>query len=211
MATRGSISIAPAPIPNVVYDAENEAQFRRFVEDTFRLLGAAVDFEIPEPPPPPEPTYQLIARKEYKPGSLTTYTTTSGTFADVDATNLAVTFDAPESGEVFVVLRGVSQLTAEASSQYGHLQHDWALRESTTTLSATELIAAIGAGKNGGASDRLTGGGFVSAVTPILSGLTGTKTYKWAHRFQQSDSAGSAALVTGPSIGAAIMEVWAVP
>ena len=49
------------------------------------------------------PMVGLLARSSYSPASLTTYNTTTS-LADIDATNMAVTFTAPPSGTVEVEL-----------------------------------------------------------------------------------------------------------
>jgi hypothetical protein len=52
----------------------------------------------------------LLSRVVYDPGSLATYTTTSTTFADVDATNLTLPdFTVPASGEVEVEVSAFAQ------------------------------------------------------------------------------------------------------
>lgn len=89
-----------------------------------------------------------------------TYTTTSLSDVDVDATNLAVTFTAPANGKVDVTLESRVQGTNFLV---------WALREGTTTVASLTILNAIQARPR---------------VTMRVTGLTpGTAyTYKWAWR-----------------------------
>src|SRR6516164_8590635 len=78
----------------------------------------------------------LLAVTQYAAGSdgsagSGTWNTSSATAADVDATNLAVTFTAPVSGKVLVVLTALSQVTG-ASGTAGPIA--WGIRQSTSDL-----------------------------------------------------------------------------
>jgi hypothetical protein len=80
-----------------------------------------------------------------------TYSTSSGSIADVDSTNLSVTFTVPASGKVLVVL---SAYVEGASSVFG-------LRQSTTTIAESSGLGADGEFK----SARL----YVDGLTPSAS------------------------------------------
>jgi hypothetical protein len=116
-----------------------------------------------------------------------TYTTSSATLADVDATNLKVTFTAPASGNVLV------RLTCNGHPSSGNYMQ-WGLRESTTDLGTAVR-----------ASDTTTDW-VLSTVAVYLTGVSaGSHTYKWSF----ASSSGTATLHTG--IGPAVMEVWSCP
>lgn len=106
-----------------------------------------------------------------------TYSTSSGSIADVDATNLSVTFTVPVSGKILVVL---SAYVEGASPVF-------ALRESTTMIAESSGLGADGEFK----SSRL----FVDGLTPGAS-----KTYKFAwYRL----TSGTASIYGGGSGGVA--------
>lgn len=100
----------------------------------------------------------VIGSTEYAPGS-DTVINNSGTVADVDATNLIVSFTAPASGAVRVTLNGMA-----ASSE------QWALREASSTIAGPRTV------NNGNNADRFTAYFIVTGLTP-----GSTHTYKWAH------------------------------
>lgn len=70
----------------------------------------------------------ILAYVKYAPASLVTYTASSGTEADVDATNLVVTFVAPPSGAVLVSLIGYQTLGSAGTISA------WCLRDGSTTV-----------------------------------------------------------------------------
>lgn len=137
----------------------------------------------------------LLGVTTYAPGSVVERTALSSTPVDLDATNLAVTFTAPASGEVLV------RLTASAESPEGDLL--WGLREGESAVSAhfPEVISGYSVTE----SLRIR----ASAVVPI-TGLTAgaAHTYKWSI----AKFVGSSAITSyGGNRGPAVMEVWAVP
>lgn len=136
----------------------------------------------------------IIACTAYNPGTLAAYTTTATTDGDVDATNLAVTFTAPTSGKVLVRLSG---LTGINSTTY---QLMWGLRESSTSLAASQVNGFVDANKNV----------FLSAPM-VITGLTpgSSHTYKWSWYTTGASSTGR--LYAGGIAGAAVMEVSALP
>jgi hypothetical protein len=113
----------------------------------------------------------------------------TGTFADFDATNLAITFTAPPSGAVIVHLTSGSGSTASSSI--------WGLRESTTQRGNLQYI-------HGAVIQRGHARIYVSGLTPGNS-----YTYKWAGK---NSGAGTSSLYTGGNGGIdgdSIMEVFA--
>jgi hypothetical protein len=136
----------------------------------------------------------VLAYTSYNPGTLSSYTTTSTTVSDVDATNLAVTFTAPTSGKVLVTLSGVGGASGTANDN-----SLWALRESTTTIAGPSNAHA----GNGSANSNLT-------MSFVITGLTGgsSYTYKWA--WKSSVGTNTARLYAGTGIQA-VMTVTALP
>lgn len=133
----------------------------------------------------------LLAQTHYKAGSDTaTFNTTSTSFVDVDATNLAVTFTAPASGKVLV------RLTAVCQNNDGSLIAYAALREGSTNIGSQLYLLGF------------TSAAVVPMSVPFLvTGLTpgNSYTYKWAWRV----TAGTTYMFTGPGYGACTMEVIA--
>lgn len=128
-----------------------------------------------------------------------TYTTTSSTFADVDATNMAVTFTAPASGNVLVRLTAYSDLAA-TNSAFGR----WGLREGSTDLGVGGSVAR-------GVSPSQTFNGICS-IAIVVTGLSaGSHTYKWS--WANSDNSCSFRILSdvgGATQPPATMEVWAL-
>lgn len=135
----------------------------------------------------------LLGYKSYA-GSAT-YTATSGTLVDADATNLAVSFTAPASGNVLVRLTGTMRLNAAVANRVL-----WGLRESTTN---------IGGGDSAGVYVGYAFTGSVSilqstSVAFVLTGVSaGAHTYKWAI----GCTANGGGLLVDAS-NPATMEVW---
>lgn len=137
----------------------------------------------------------ILAATAYNPGTLASYTTTGTTAADVDATNLVVTFTAPASGKVLIRLSGPGGASGSAADNMY-----WELRESTAVV-AGPAIAETGTGT---ANRR-------PAATFVVTGLTASSshTYKWA--WHSNAGTNTCRLYAGGGAGAAIMEVHALP
>lgn len=141
----------------------------------------------------------LLAITAYKPASVTIYETTSTTLADVDATNMSVTFTAPASGNVLVRLSAYSDYNDVNSSEAF-----WGLRESTTDLagSVTRVL-------------RVAELGYLS-VAMYISGIgAGSHTYKWSYAIASGGQKNRIIIQDGSVAinkwGPGIMEVWAAP
>lgn len=137
----------------------------------------------------------LLAVNKYAPSSQTIYTVSGGTtYADVDSTNMKVTFTAPASGNVIVRLSAMADATTNDLC--------WALRESTTDLEGGRVL-------------RTTANGSVVVFDIYLTGISaGSHTYKWS--FAASASGGSQRIIVQDGIGAthwpaALMQVWSAP
>jgi hypothetical protein len=139
----------------------------------------------------------ILALCVYNPGTIAQYTIGTS-FADVDATNLVVTFTVPASGKVLV--RG---MVAAVPGVNGIAVN---LREGSSDLSGTEqtLSDQYGAGK----VDRRSFAMYVSGLTPDAS-----KTYKLGAVANTSITNGIRAGGTGTTqtAGPAILEVVAAP
>lgn len=127
----------------------------------------------------------------YDPASpISLSTTSTTTFVDADATNLAITFTVPASGQVHVRLAAPASATA---GQWGQ----WALKEGATLVTEPAFVT----------QSALS----FKTCEFVISGLTpdAVKTYKWAQR----TTGGTIELKIGSSDaapqGQAIMEVWA--
>lgn len=136
----------------------------------------------------------LIAMTAYNPGVKVVATRNSLTFADLDATNLAVTFVAPPSGKVMV------RLSASAFTDIGGNEHLWNLRDAVGDVAGT----TVGCTSN---SSNFNG------VTRVIqkTGLTPGTTYTWKWGWAVGTVGGVGSRIQyGGNTGAAVMEVWAV-
>jgi hypothetical protein len=132
----------------------------------------------------------LLGSHVYRPASQTIVSdvTNSATLVDADATNAAVTFTAPSSGEVLV------RLSAGGYHDGGSVGTCyWGLREGNTQLQEALTI-----------SGQILYGHFT--VTFLLTGISaGSHTYKWGNR---CDNAEHSVIMAGPTWGPLVMEVW---
>lgn len=119
----------------------------------------------------------------------TTYTTSSTSAVDVDATNLAVTFTAPANGIVIVTLSALVDNNASGNGL------SFVVREGVTNVS-TAQVCSIPSGLPSNTSTRLF----------RITGLTaGSHTYK----FGWFTGGGTAQMFTGPTFGSAGIVVQA--
>lgn len=116
---------------------------------------------------------------------------TSGSAADVDATNLVVTFTAPASGNVLVRLEAP---VTKAGGGQGY----WGLRAGASDVVAPQVV-----------SDYSSSGFARCTEAFYIAGLTaGTSyTYKWSYKV----STGSMYIYGGPTYGKSLMIVEACP
>lgn len=124
--------------------------------------------------------------------------TTSTTLVDLNATNDVITFTAPASGNVLVVLEGMCRPdTGNTAGKWAY----WGLRESTSIIAGPYLVAW----------HHITGSLYaVQVACPIrITGLTpgNSYTYKWAH----AAVTGGTAQVVGGSESPRAMTVWELP
>lgn len=146
---------------------------------------------------------QLLAAVSYNPATSVAPSTTSSTFADVDA-GLAATFRAPASGKVLV---GLTARTLVASST----TIEWNLRDGSGDIAGTAGPVARGPGAT--IAPRCTHRALVTGLTPGQE-----YTWKWGHA--RTNGSGNAWTLAGLSTqasvdstapGPAVMEVYAVP
>jgi hypothetical protein len=141
---------------------------------------------------------RLLAHVYYTGGDAST---AGASLADADATNLAVTFTAPASGNVLIRLTAQSCPDTAAATQGN--QHQWGLRESTTNIAGPHTV-----------SRDLWANGFAQFVAATVAfkrtGLTpgNSYTYKWAHL---SSAGGTVRIGASSSNGPAVMEIWGLP
>ncbi len=137
----------------------------------------------------------LLAVGLYAPSAQTIYTITGTSMADVDATNMKVTFTAPASGNVLIRLNAYCDET-------GTGEFYWGLRESSSDISGsiTRVLRET-------ASQRYL------SMPVYLTGVSGgSHTYKWS----AAVSGGTSRIIVQDGSatgkwGAAILEVWSAP
>lgn len=131
---------------------------------------------------------ELLAHVAYAAGSDAALLTTSSTsFVDVSAANVVVTFTAPPSGNVLVVM---SALCNPANSQIF-----WGVRDGTTNKTPEAYVTQV---PNAAARNK---------ASIKFTGLTPGNSYTWKMAMRMG-TAVSGNLYTGPTFGQAIMEVW---
>lgn len=141
----------------------------------------------------------IIALHIYAPSVQTIYSATSTTHVDVDATNLAITFTTPASGNVLVTLSAYADMGITDSFQ-------WSLREGSSDIANSNVVVL-----------RANGIAYVVARF-YLSGLSaGNHTLKWAFSGPGGAVNGRIIIQDGPvntsqnKWGPAIMTVEAAP
>lgn len=138
----------------------------------------------------------LLAVVAYYPGSENTYTVTSTTLGDIDATNVAITFTAPASGNVVVhaeMLCGGTMNGADPSWNMG-------LRESSSQVGSLTMIA-------NGSSTAIAR----RACSFYLTGISaGSHTYKLASKLASAGGTGTI-YYGGTSRGPILLTVTAAP
>jgi hypothetical protein len=148
----------------------------------------------------------LLALKVYAPGTTTVLSTSSSTFADVDATNAAVVFTAPASGNVIVRVSAWADVTAGSIGAYL-----WGLREGSSDLvGPTTIVLRDGAATTPGQANQA-----YLSVPMYVSGISaGSHTYKLSHA-TTSAATGRTIVKDGSvatnSFGPLIIEVLAAP
>jgi hypothetical protein len=122
--------------------------------------------------------------------------TSSTSFVDADATNLAVTFTAPASGNVIVTCSAV--MSPDSGGANNGALAAWGLRESTSNITPANMYAARSVIVSAIANYL-----FISMRFYLTGVSAGSHTYKWSHKV----SAGTTVIVAGAA-SPALMEVW---
>lgn len=142
----------------------------------------------------------LLGVVAHNPTTAASYTTTSATFVDIDATNLKYTFLAPPTGKVLHRLTGTVNISTSTAALL------WGLRDATGFISRTGVNVQAN-----NLNQKL------SAVI-IETGLTPGQSYerRWAWRSHSSSftstmyAGGPDTGAGGAEYGASSMEAWAV-
>jgi len=141
-------------------------------------------------PTGPQGVGTLLASAGYSPGTLASYVA-SATVADLDATNLAVTFTVPASGKV--------RVTFTALTVHSNSDHYWLVRAGTTEVTGSR--ARMQAGVAGSAGQLLRAHHQV-----VITGLTPAAVLTW--KWGQYLAGGSATTYAGGNLGQALLEVY---
>lgn len=125
--------------------------------------------------------------------------TASTTLVDLNASNNVVTFTAPASGNVLIVLEAMVQ--PDSGSLAGKVA-SWGLRESTTIVAGPYEVAF----HHVAASSYYVR----PSLSIYMTGLTpgSSHTYKWAHK---CSSGATNEVVVGGSTDPRVMTVWSAP
>lgn len=139
----------------------------------------------------------LLAVTRYAPTSQTVYTNATTTLADVDATNLSITFTTPASTNILVRLMGYADISAGTGDGY------WGLREGSSDLAFSV-----------GRVIRNQANATICSYDIYLAGVSaGAHTYKWS--FAASASTTTRIIIQdGTAVGEwspGIMQVWVAP
>jgi hypothetical protein len=117
-------------------------------------------------------------------------TSTSTSLTDIDATNFAITFTAPASGNVVVIMSGTAQLDTTTGKLYY-----WGLREASSDIQAKTIDESVGVGFFDYHAVRF----YITGLTPGSS-----HTYKGAHKRTTGATMG----IVGGADDPRILEVW---
>lgn len=140
---------------------------------------------------------ELLAIKSYNPNPAVSVTNGTTTEADVDATNLVITFTAPASGKVIVRLCAACNLA-------GATAVIWILRTTAGVIVPGSRSQVTG-------TATWTRPGYAALIT----GLTPSASYTWRWGFHVSADTATATIAYGDNPastnprGPAVMEVWA--
>lgn len=135
----------------------------------------------------------LLTSTQYLPASRADTATTSTTASAVDATNLQVTFTAPASGAVIVVL------TSWIEVGFGTAL-DWCVLSGGTKVT--------GSGGTVGYQDGVTLTQQRVCYRFKMTGLTSGSSYTWAWGHARSFGSNTVTTSYGGSTGPALMEIW---
>ena len=133
----------------------------------------------------------LLARASYNPAGVTTLSTVSTTSVDADATNLTVTFTAPDDGIVDVTLEACADVAAGG----GGVQNIWSLRSGGSDVAGTVRTVT-----------RNIDAARVTTIVRV-SGLTAGASYTYTWGIRTSNATYAARILAGSTYGPAEMRV----
>lgn len=136
----------------------------------------------------------LIGITSYNPVGQATASTVTTTYADVDATNLFVTFTTPPSGKVMV--RATIRVSMGSNTTMG-----MNFREGSADLAGTNSDVMYFSS---------TGGGTRVVHAALVTGLAAGSAHIYKVGFAQLFGSGTAQILYGAAYGQALLEVWAV-
>ena len=143
----------------------------------------------------------IIAAHSYENASdVVIATTTSTTFADVDATNAAVSFTAPPSGTVVVDIHAYGGANTAGES------YRWNLRDGSGDIAGTDMRLQFVASSTNPNYGRYAYRAVVSGLTPSAA-----LTWKMGHALVVAGGSNNGRIWTGPSFGPLMIVVFAVP
>lgn len=127
-------------------------------------------------------------------------TTTSTSFADIDATNAAVSFTVPSSGSVLV------EVSAHCGAEQAGERYCLNLREGASDIPGTNMRMVMNAS---GANPNLMRGYYAAVVTGLTA--SDAKTWKLGHAIIIGGGTNTGKLFTGPTFGPLTMKVSSLP
>lgn len=147
-----------------------------------------------QPSPPSTIPGQILGQSIYNPVSLSTYSSTSGTFADIDAANLAVSFVAPASGIVEVEICAVAVIGANT-------EVSWGLREAAADVTGSKKAMMY----SGASAFQIQ-----CCYKVQITGLTPGSSHTYKASFARTSGASTAGMLVGAAQGQSVMTVRAL-
>lgn len=135
----------------------------------------------------------LLASHIYNPATVVNFAASGSTYLEIDTTNMTVTFTAPASGNVIVVLTAFAQINNNSTL-------GWGLRIGGVDVAGSKsevLFTAASTQINARVSHHV-----------LVTGLTAGNSYKYDWTSARTFGAGNANTSYGGNSGQAVMEVW---
>lgn len=192
------MSKSPDPVLAGLFDTDGGLRLKVSGDDWFRIhitpQGLVRVGDGTAPPQPQPAVGGALGFRAYRAPSAENKITSSTSLVEVDAANLAVSFTAPSSGAVEVVVE------ASARSDVAGSVYHWGLLEGAAVVADRHLVTQNTAHAH--TSVRF----FVTGLTP-----GSTHTYKWAHCVSSNTGRMTTGLETSTiDFGAASMGVRAL-
>lgn len=116
----------------------------------------------------------------------------------IDSINAVVTFEAPASGNVLILLSALASVNNTTNAMY------WSVLDGTTVKDQAWCMGDGGGAPATPVAQRMSVDLYVTGLTP--GAIHG---YKWAYRMGAAGTTGS--IFAGPTFGRLMMQVWAAP